>query len=108
MNRRIAIYLDRGTTVPVTQIKLNHAYTSKFETLASRIGEKKSKVARELLMLTFQAKDCEELKEKIFYAASMVTFKRGRDTAKCTGIGSKISHVCKNAIRIGIDKGYLI
>jgi hypothetical protein len=37
-----------------------------------------------------------------------VTFKRGRDSAKCTGIGSKVGLVCKNAIRIGIDKGYLI
>jgi hypothetical protein len=99
MNRTIAIYLDRGTTIPVTKIQLNHAYTSRFKNLTSRVGEKKSKVARELLMLTFQAKDCEDLKEKIFYAASMVTFKRGRDSAKCTGIGSKVGLVCKNRDR---------
>lgn len=101
-DRRIAIYL--GSYKATSQVKLNHAYTSKIESIIFKTGDKKTEVARKLLMHTFQTTDVSELKEKIFYAASMV-----KDTSKTDqGFKRRIAVVCKKALKIAIDKGYLL
>lgn len=101
-DRRIAIYL--GSYKPTAQVKMNHSYTSKFESIIFKTGYNKTEVAKRLLMHTFEAVDLDELKEKITYAANLIT-----DTAKTEeGTKRRIAVVCKKALRLAIDRGYLL
>ncbi len=71
-------------------------------------GERKATIARMLLMRAFEAKDNSELKDKINYAASLYTFTKINEGKSTKGIGSKVGHVCKKALKLAIDRGYLL
>jgi hypothetical protein len=105
-HRRIAIYLD--SRKPITQVQLNHFYSSKIDRIIFKEGISKTEAARKLLLLSFGVNDVSELKEHITYAANLYTFKNASTSNKSTGIGSKIGHVCKKAIKMAIDNGYLL
>jgi hypothetical protein len=101
-DRRIAIYL--GSHKATSQVKMNHAYTNKIESIIFKTGHNKTEVARQLLMHSFQTNNVCELKEKIVYAANMVN-----DTAITEmGFKRRVAVVCKKAIKIAIDNGYLL
>lgn len=100
-NRRIAIYLN--SRIPTAKIQLNHLYTSKIDQIIFKEGITKVEAARNLLMKSFQTNDISELKERIFYAASMYEFKKTNPDKLSVGIGSKVGHICKIALRRAID-----
>lgn len=97
-HRRIAIYLDSRKAT--AKVQLNHLYSQKISYIIFKTGESKTEVARKLLMDAFQTGDLSELKERIIYAADI---KEDTLTAK-----RKIGEVCKRAIKLAIDKGYLL
>jgi hypothetical protein len=102
-HRRIAIYL--GDRKQVAQVQLNHLYTSKFDSILFKTGYSKTEAARKLLMLSFQTNDFDELKERIYYAANI-----NEEVLKVADISIKrrIGEACKKALKIAIDKGYLL
>ncbi len=106
IHRRIAIYLD--SRKPITQVQLNHLYTSKIEKIIFKEGISKTEVARKLLMQSFGVTDIPELHERIIYAANHYEFKNSTAGNKSTGIGSRVGHVCKKALKLAIDRGYLL
>lgn len=102
-HRRIAIYLN--SRKQTAQVQLNHLYSAKIDTIIFKTGYSKTEVARKLLMLSFQTEDVSELKERIFYAANL-----DEETLKVVDISvkRKIAEVCKKALKLAIDKGYLL
>ncbi len=92
-HRRIAIYL--GNRVATAQVKFNHLYTSKIDSIIFKTGDTKTEVARQLLMKSFQTTDIIELRERIVYAANV--------TGNTLTEKRKIGEVCKLAIRRAID-----
>lgn len=102
-HRRIAIYLEGRKQV--AQVQLNHLYTSKFERIIFKTGDSKTEVARKLLMHSFQTTNPCELKERIFYAANIN--EEALTTANIS-IKRKVGEICKKAIKIAIDNGYLL
>jgi hypothetical protein len=101
-NRRIAIYLDSRKAL--AQVQLNHSYSAKIAKIIFKEGISKAEAGRRLLMKSFQTEDILELQERISYAASLHQFKAPRKgSTRITGLGSKISYVCKLAIKKAID-----
>ncbi len=102
-HRRIAIYLDSRT--PIAKIQLNHLYTQKVDRVIFKTGESKTSVARKLLMLSFQTEDTIELRERIYYAAQIdVNLLKDADIK----VKRRIAEACKKALKLAIDRGYLL
>jgi hypothetical protein len=102
-HRRIAIYLNSRQAT--AKVQLNHLYTQKVDLIIFKTGYSKTEVARQLLMKSFQTEDLSELKERIYYAANL-----DQETIKVVDISVKrrIADVCKKALKLAIDKGYLL
>lgn len=84
---------------------MNHMYTQKVDTIIFKTGDSKTEVARKLLMMSFQTNDIAELKERIYYAADV-----SQETLMEADISIKrrIGEACKKALKLAIDKGYLL
>lgn len=80
-------------------------YTQKVDSIIFKTGYSKTEVARKLLMKSFQTDDVMELRERIFYAANL-----DEETIKVVDISVKrrVAEVCKKALRMAIDRGYLL